>query len=232
MTYNIKLISPWRFVLTAITPPILWAFATEPSGVPSIGFFVGLISIFTGFLVLPRYTAIAVIQIVCNSEGLTIKWQKQFFLQNKPDYFISWNDIKEYKHQSNLRYELFKLLLRDGSQIKFKVDGMFKNDEEFPGFLDVFKEKIEELNAAAEPSDHIEKAKSIYETTLGLTLAIVYAVAMIAIPVLLYVFPPSKSANYGPLIIGYVGLLFYISKVIEYRKANKKKATANTALMK
>jgi hypothetical protein len=222
MTYTIRFISFWRFFLTALTPICLFLVFDKPNGVVSTSFLFAVIIIAISFLWLPRFTATAVANVTIEDEGLSINWQKQFLLQNTPGLFINWNDIKEYKYQPSTGMEIFRLTLKNGQKIMWQMHSGLAGDDDFSAFLTAFQKKVNEINSTTESSKQIEKEKTIYETRLGLVLAIIYVFALVAIPVAIIVFPPKGSISYAPLILGYVALIYHVAMVIKHRKAKQK----------
>ena len=61
----------------------------------------------------------AIIDFKINDKGLSIKWEKQFILQNKPNEFIEWSEIKDYTYQPEQYFNLFKIKLNNGKKYKF-----------------------------------------------------------------------------------------------------------------
>ena len=222
MTYTIRVISFWRFFLTALTPICLFLVFDKPNGVVSTSFLFAVIIIVISFLWLPRFTATAVADVNIEDEGLSISWEKQCLFQNTPNLFINWNDIREYKYQPSTGMEIFRLTMKNGQKIIWQMHSGLAGDDDFSTFLTAFQKKVNEINLTTESAKQIEKAKTIYETKLGLVLAIIYVFALVAIPVAIIIFPPKGSISYAPLIIGYVALIYHVAMVIKHRKANPK----------
>jgi hypothetical protein len=76
--------------------------------------------------------------------------------------------------------------------------------------------KISKEDAAV----NISKAKTIYETTYGLVIAIFLGVIIIVAIGMLIFAKPSGTKNYAGLIASIFGGIFFILQVYSYRKKN------------
>jgi hypothetical protein len=171
---------------------------------------------------LPKYTATADIEIYLDNLGLTRIWIRQFIFHNKINDELQWNEIEDYVFQPDRQFDQFKLHLKDGRKFKFYHNNDHDGKDDFQKFLTDFSEKIEQYNNAdSNKKNDIRLGKTIYETGWGLILAVFGIVIIIGLPVLIFLMPIKKNANYAMLAFSYIGAIYFIIQVYVHRKRRK-----------
>jgi hypothetical protein len=232
MTYKIKQSSPFLYVVTLLTvifsgTAILLFLSSNhvlPKEQPLI--FILCFAPIIGFaFYLPRFTATAEIEITIDDEGLKRKWLRQFIWHSKPDNEFKWAEIDDYAFQPDRQFDQFKLHFKDGTKFKFYHNNDHDSKDDFRKFLLDFVHKVEQLNNADNNKrNDIKLGKTIYETTLGLLLAIVAVIMIVGLPIMIFVLPHKgtlKSSNYAMLGASYIGAIYFIVQVYTHRKRRK-----------
>ncbi len=158
------------------------------------------------------------VELELKDDGIQVSWQKQFFLHNKKDHLIKWQNIRDYMFQPEQYFDLLRIRTKDKKKYKFSMIG--ENDD-FPFFYEKLEEVME--SKSSEDSIEIKRAKNIYESNYGLISAVFMGIVIIA-GVIAFIFIEPKensSPNYGLLIASLAGGIFFIIQVISYRKKNK-----------
>ena len=165
-----------------------------------------------------RFTARAMTEWTITKSEIQLKWLDQFIFHNRPDLKINWSDIQEYKYQPDRNFDLFKLKLTDGKVIKLWHNTSTTNDD-FQKFVATFEKQVQSYNQKdTDISNGIKRAKTIYETKLGLALAVFAGLCLVGIPILIAVLPHKLRINWAGLGVGYAGALFFILQVFAHRK--------------
>jgi hypothetical protein len=165
-----------------------------------------------------RFTARALTEWTITENEIQLRWLGQFIFHNKPDLNFSWSDIQEYKFQPDRNFDLFKLKLTDGRTIKLWHNTSTTNDD-FQKFVSSFEGRVQTYNTKdSDASNDIKRSKTIYETKLGLALAIFAGLCLVAIPILIAVLPNKSKINWAGFGLAYAGGLFFIFQVLAYRK--------------
>jgi hypothetical protein len=171
---------------------------------------------------LPRYTATADIEIHIDNVGLKRIWLRQFIFHNKIDDEIQWNEIMDYVFQPDRQFDQFKMHLKDGRKFKFYHNTDHDGKDDFQKFQSDFSERVElHNNVDKDKKNDIRLGKTIYETGWGLLLAIFGVAIIIGLPILLFLFPVKKNANYAMLAFSYIGAIYFIIQVYVHRKRRK-----------
>lgn len=220
-TFQIKASSWVIYILTLLTIIIggsITGIAFLPTkGNPPIAITMTVILIGGAFYA-TRFTARAKTEWTITETEIQVRWLNQFIFHNKPDITFKWSDIDEYKYQPDRNFDLFKLKLADRRIIKIWHNTSTTNDD-FQKFIDFFERRVQAYNSKdVDASNNIKRAKTIYETKLGLTLAIFAGLCLVAVPILIVVLPQKSKINWAGLGVGYAGGLFFIFQVIAYRK--------------
>ena len=223
MTYTIQLISPSNKALTIIIPLLssLVFFLWLPSLLLAIILMLAILTISVYWL--PRYTAIAQIEITKRDNGFNIQWVKQFFLHNKSDVLLYWQDVHEFKYEQNDIFTLLRFKLKNGRKIVLRHDNENQKKDDFQIFCEWLQEKINEINQTSGQENQIKRAKAVYETTLGYAFAIIMTIFLISFPIICLVFPPKISDNGNPIgalamiAMGYISSIGFIIRVFKYR---------------
>jgi len=78
---------------------------------------------------LQRFASTALVEVTLTKSDISIRWLSQYIFHKYPDRTISLNDIETYKYQSDNNFDLFKLTMKDGSEIKLWHSALtFKDD--------------------------------------------------------------------------------------------------------
>ena len=164
-----------------------------------------------------HYAATAKTQWTITETEIQLQWINQFLFQNNPDLTINWSEIRQYKYRPDQYFDLFKIELNDGKIIKLRHN-TFTTKDDFKTFLSDFETKVHLYNQRnANTSTDITRAKTIYETKLGVVLAMLTALCLIAIPILIIILPHRRQSNWG-LIAAFSAGIFFITQVLIYRK--------------
>ena len=165
-----------------------------------------------------RFTARAMTEWTITESEIQLRWLNQFIFHNKPDLNISWAEIQEYKYQPDKNFDLFKIKMIDGTVIKLWHNTSTTNDD-FKRFIDAFERQVQFHNQRyTVATNDIKRGKTIYETKIGLALAVIAALCLIAIPILIFVLPNKSKINWAGLGVAYAGGLFFIFQVLAYRR--------------
>jgi len=165
-----------------------------------------------------RLTARAMTEWTLTKSEIRLQWLDQFIFHNKPNLNINWNDIQEYKYQPDKNFDLFKIKLTDGTIIKL-WHNTSTTDDDFNRFVGAFERQVQIRNQKdTDTFNDIKRAKTIYETKLGLALAVFAGLCLIAIPVFIAVLPNKSKVNWAGLGVAYAGGLFFILQVLSYRR--------------
>lgn len=159
------------------------------------------------------------INIELDNEGIKMTWTKQFFLHKRKDITFKWEEIKDYMHQAEQYFDLFRIRLHDKRKIKLSLDD---NNEEFYFFYEEFEEFIKKVSLT---NEHIKitRAKTIYETAYGLIMAVILGLMIMGI-ILMFIFIKPKNdsvSRYFYLGTTIMGGLFFIIQVYRMRKMTK-----------
>jgi len=155
---------------------------------------------------------------VFTESEIHIKWLSQFIFNRKQDINIKWQDVLEYKYEPSRYFDLFRIRLHDQTTMRFWHSNFkIMNPDDFDAFITYFEKQIAAYNEKDLNILHpIRRRKTFYETRLGTVMAILTALGLLAIPILFDAFPATKIDLY-PLVFGYTGGIYFISKVIVYR---------------
>jgi hypothetical protein len=176
------------------------------------------VTVVVGAFYATRFTARAVTEWTITESEIQVRWLDQFIFHNKPDLNINWNDIQEYKYQPDKNFDLFKLKLKDGTVIKL-WHNTSTTDDDFKRFVGEFERQVQIHNQRdTDTTTDIKKAKTIYETKLGLALAVFAGLCLLAIPILIAVLPNKSKVNWAGLGVAYAGGLFFIFQVLAFRR--------------
>lgn len=232
MTYKIKQSSPLFFIMTLLTTVFsgmailifLSSIQILPEGQPLI--FILCFALIIGLAYyLSRFTATAEIKITIDDEGVKRQWVRQFILHSKPDNDFKWAEIEEYVYQPDRQFDQFKLRFKDGTKFKFYHNNEHDSKDDFRNFLSDFVQTVEQLNNVDDAKlNDIKLGKTIYETSWGLSIAIIAVIMIIGLPIILFVLPHNgtpKLSNYATLGASYIGAIYFIVQVYTHRKKRK-----------
>ena len=181
---------------------------------------------------LTRLAAFAKVEITLSENSISIKWLQQFLFANKPDVAISFKEIAEYVPQGDSNWDWLKIKLKDETVYRIWHSSYLSKDD-YDKFISAFTFAVENYNKSSEASvskdestptsNIIHRSKTIYETTWGLILGGISIIIIVGLPILLFVFPPNKTPNYGIFGLGYAGAIYFVIQVYLYRKKNNDK---------
>ena len=79
-------------------------------------------------------------------EEIHLKWMKQFpFHKKRPDLTINWEEIQSYKVGTDKIFDRFKLVLKDGTVLRYWHDKFITKDD-FDKFIHHFISRVEAHN--------------------------------------------------------------------------------------
>ena len=178
-----------------------------------------------------RFTSRGQVQISITDTNIEIKYLKQPILSNKPDRVISLTDIDSYKYQPDRNFDLFKLTLKDQTELHFYHYSSYTGDDfeklviDFPKLAATYnrhKEKItfDKTTKEQHKPTGITREKTIFEGKTGLFLA---GVAIVFITIFIYLMAKNQvnasSGGFG-LLASISGATFFLGQYFKYR--NKK----------
>lgn len=186
-----------------------------------------VIIVFVAAYFASRVTSLAIIEITITDQNLHFKWLKNYVFQSNSEMTISWNEISEYKFQRDRNFDLLKFKLVDGKIFRIWHNNSLIKDD-FYNLVPAFEKGVQRYNEIQkEDANFIKRSKTIYETGLGLILAIVAVIFLISIPIVIYFLPHKSKINWFGFGAAYAGALFFIGQVVHYRK---KKDSANKSI--
>jgi hypothetical protein len=185
---------------------------------------------------LQRFTSTALVEVALTKNDISIRWLSQYIFHHYPDRTILFSDIESYKYQPDNNFDLFKLTMKDGSEIKLWHFSLTFRDD-FDKLILNFPQLVERHNKQAKSKAHflannlhaddevllIRQEKTIYESRGAIFLAIFAVIAIIAVPLILYFNPIDRQKNPFILLAPMSGAAFFLSKFYKYRKKNKTK---------
>jgi hypothetical protein len=220
-TFQIRASSWVIFILTLLTVifggSALGIALLPTKGNPSIAIAMAVVVIGGAFYA-TRLTARAMTEWTITENEIHLQWLDQFIFHNKPDLTIKWSDIQEYKYQPDKNFDLFKLKLTDGTVVKLWHNTSTTNDD-FHRFVGTFERRVQAYNQKdTDTSNDIKRARTIYETKLGLALAVFAGLCLVGIPILIAILPHKSKINWAGFGVGYAGALFFILQVVVHRR--------------
>jgi len=185
-------------------------------------------------LFIQRYISKAEVEFKLNDDSLSIRWLKQFIFHKRSDMEISLNDIESYKYQDDPNFDLFKLTLKDGTELKFWHFTLTRGDDfkklifDFPSKVSRHNKKIERKSEKTDKNKKPEKAetiikneKTIFESTYAPLFAGFAILLLVAVPLILFTKPTGKSSNPFMGLAAMFGGLFFLIQYFKHRKKNK-----------
>jgi len=190
-------------------------------------FILILMILFSSFY-FQQFTSRGEVQISISNTSIQIKYLKQPLLSNKVDQNILFNNIESYKYQPDKNFDLFKLTLKDKTELYFYHYSSFVEDDfqklvlDFPKLAAEYnnhKENISHANATKENNEEIgiKREKTLFEGTTGLLLA---GLAIIFIIMFIYLMATKQlkgsSGGFG-LLASTSGAIFFLGQYFKYR---------------
>ncbi|MBL7744550.1 MAG: hypothetical protein JNN00_13855 [Chitinophagaceae bacterium] len=185
---------------------------------------------------LQRFTSTALVEVTLTKNDISIRWLSQYIFHHYPDRTILFSDIESYKYQPDNNFDLLKLTMKDGSEVKLWHFALtFKDDfdklvMDLPQLVNIFNKRVTSKShshadtpqADNEPQT-IKQAATIYEGDGAIFIAIFAVIVIIAVPLILYFNPDDKKKNPFILLAPMAGAIFFLTQFYRYRKKNKTK---------
>ena len=186
-----------------------------------------VIIVFVAAYFASRLTSLAIIDVTITDQNIHFYWKKNYLFQSISEMTVDWSEILEYKFQRDRNFDLLKFkLVGDRTFRIWHNNGLIKDD--FYKLVPAFEERVQSYNAIQKAETTLIKhSKTIYETWLGLILAIAAGIFLILIPIVIFFLPYKSKINWFGFGAAYAGALFFIGQVVHYRK---KKASADKGI--
>lgn len=176
---------------------------------------------------LQRFISLGIVIVNLTDKEISINWIKQYIFHNRPNRQIPLSDIDSYKYQPDQNFDLFKLTLKDGSEIRL-WHFTFTSGDDFHKLAENFSQivvksnkerkkefKSEELDQAGV---EIKREKTIFESEFAPFLAAFAILMIIAVPLILYFKPAETSKNSFALLAPMAGAIFFLIQFYKYRR--------------
>jgi hypothetical protein len=174
-----------------------------------------------------RFISKGIVEITINKDSLSLNWAKQFLFHKKTDREIPFGELKSYKYQKDKAFDLFKLILKDETEIVLWHFNFLKNDDfdklvsDFPSIVSKFNKQISEKELSgiqAGKTHKIERTKTIYESSIAPFLAGLAIVMIIAITIIICNNSSGKSGTTIPGLAAMSGAIFFLAQYFSYRR--------------
>jgi hypothetical protein len=179
---------------------------------------------------LQRFTSLGIVIVYLSDREISINWLKQYIFHKETNRQIPLSDIESYKYQPDQNFDLFKLTLKDGSEIRL-WHFTFTSGDDFDKLVAAFSQVVIKYNRQkdiqsdtkkSEQSEFgIKKAKTIFESQSAPFLAAFAVLMIVAVPLILYFKPSDTSENRFVLLAPMAGAIFFLIQFYKYRKSNK-----------
>ena len=226
-TYKIIATSWALWIPTLFIPPLIGALISFKlfRDNDTIGIIL-LLSLLIFALYIQRFISRAEVEVGLTDNNISIKWVKQFIFHNREDREISLHEIESYKYQEDRNFDLFKLTLKDGSEIKLwhftftNGDDFGKLVADFPKITNQKNKKTNKKNKVEEPdTTHIiKREKTIFESAVAPFIAGFAIIVIIILILTLFDSRSGKFSNNVGRVAAISGAVFFIFKYFEYRK--------------
>jgi hypothetical protein len=234
-TYNIRTTSWPIWILTLFITLAAFGFLLSVTGIDNIA--VTLI-LMIGFVLASHYfqkfTSRGQVYISLTKTTIEIKYIKQSLFSRKPDRVIALTDVESYKYQPDRNFDLFKLTLKDQTELYFYHYTGFSGDDfrklvlEFPKLVTDYNSHTQKFSKGESIKENkkltiIQREKTLFEGSTGLLLA---GVAIIFIGVFTYLLITNKVTNVSAgsgLLASISGAIFFLGQFFKYRTKEKAK---------
>ena len=179
---------------------------------------------------LQRFTSLGIVIVNLTDKEISINWIKQYIFHNRPNRQIPLSDIDSYKHQPDQNFDLFKLTLKDGSEIRLwhftftSGDDFHKLAMNFPQIAVKYNKELKEEFKRGELDRSgvgIKKAKTIFESEFAPFIAAFAILMIITFPLIIYFKPADIAKNSLALLAPMAGAIFFLIQFYKYRKKNQ-----------
>jgi hypothetical protein len=180
------------------------------------------------------FTSTAFVEVTLTKNDISIRWLSQYIFHHYPDRTILFSDIESYKYQPDNNFDLLKLSMKDGSEIKlWHFSLTFKDDFDklvidFPQFVNNFNKRVTQkprsqadISYTVNESMKIKRAATIYEGDGAIFIAIFAIIVIIAAPLILYFNPGDRQTNPFVILVPMAGAIFFLTQFYKHRKKNK-----------
>lgn len=179
---------------------------------------LAIVIVYSAIFILPKFTSVAEIEMTITEEGIQRKWIKQFLFYKKADDEFKWSEIDSFVFQPDRRFDQFKVYFTNGTKLRLYHNNDLDFKDGFIEFLTDFQNKVEEINQQNQDGKtQIKRAKSFYETRLGLILAWIFVFFVIGIILLLFLTPKMghiTPGNFFGLAAGVSGVFIMLYRFI------------------
>ena len=190
---------------------------------------IAVIAVMAFALFVQRYISRAEVEVTLTDNDVSIVWLKQFLFHRRPNREIPLSDIDSYKYQQDTNFDLFKLTLKDGTEIKLWHFTFTRGDDfkklvfDFPSIVESYNKKISRKQVTTETNNpkKIEKEKTIFEESYSPLLAGLAILLLLAVPLIFFFKPIDKISNPLMGLAAMFGGLFFLTQYFKHRK-NKK----------
>lgn len=230
-TYRIKTTSwvLWIFTLFIIVfPGAALGHEYLPNSEAFDIFYVIALFVLAG--VLQQFISKGEVIVNLTDNYISINWVKQYIFHRRPDKQIHFSEIESYKIQPDRNFDLFKLTLKNGEEIRLwkshviltPNDDFDKLVSEFPTAINQFNQQkqiqtIELNHEAPKKKQEVKEEKNIYQSQAAPVFAIL-AVLMIALAITIVVVNPTgKTRNPFLLFSPLAGAIFFLTQFFRYR---------------
>jgi hypothetical protein len=179
---------------------------------------------------LQRFTSLGIVTINLNINDISINWVKQLIFNNQSNRHFPLSDIESYNYQPDIIFDLFRLTLKDGTEISLWHFTLTSGDD-FDRLIADFSQVVSEHNRQKHISSHSEKLptkeleikreKTFYESKGSPFFKILAIIFIVTIPIFLYLYPGDKPTNPFVLLAPIAGATFYMIQFFKYRKQKK-----------
>jgi hypothetical protein len=236
-TYRIKT-TAWTIWLPTFLLTMLGGVLLGIKFLPN-GDFISIVS--TIFLLLlafflQRFTSTALVEVKLTKKDISICWLSQYIFHKYPDRTILLSDIESYKYEPDRNFDLLKLTMKDGSEIKLWHFALTFGDDfdklviDFPQLVNGYNKSVKsKVNFPSEISQtdyeprEIKREKTMYEGSGAVVIAAFAVVLIIAVPLILYFDPGERQKNPFILLASMTGAIFFFTQFYRYRKNSKAK---------
>lgn len=193
--------------------------------------FILLLSFF-----LQRFTSTALVEITLTNNDISIRWLSQYIFHKYPDRTISLSEIETYEYQPDNNFDLLKLSMKDGTEIKLWHFALtFKDDFDklvidFPQLVSSFNKRVTQkalsqsyIPYIVKEPQTIKRAATIYEGDGAIFIAIFAVILIIAVPLILCFNPGGRQSNPFVLLAPMAGAVFFLTQFYKHRKKNNAK---------
>ena len=176
---------------------------------------------------LQRYTSLGIVTVNLTDKEISFNWTKQYIFHNRPNRQIPLSDIESYKYQPDQNFYLFKLSLKDGSDIRL-WHFTFTSGDDFDKLAMDFSQTVAKHNKPQkrefkrnefdQSEVGIKRAKTVFELESAPFIAAFAIILIVAVPLILYFKPTDTSKNAFMLLAPMAGAIYFLIQFYKYRR--------------